>query len=195
MEVADAGSRVIPLGFDIILHGSIINTGERQLTIESPATTQKIMVHLKSEQDTTETTFLLNPSHMDALGEITIPPRTDLVIKPHKETQFTISLYSHVMDKCFIPGVFTAALSYDTVRSEPLLFTVKFTKNSVGRLLTILNDPKNDLWIRKESYRLLKKVKPDFVYNFNENSVESFNYWWDKEKDSRQVDSLIDTFE
>ncbi len=90
----------VALGTDIRLAAGIGNAGSTDLVIEDPKTTQLLMVHVKSPQDTGETSFLLNPSNVDALGETTAPPRSEVTINPGSYAPFRISLYKHMLDKC-----------------------------------------------------------------------------------------------
>ena len=187
--------KLIPLGYDIIVKGIIENNSDEAINIEDPLVSQKVLIHLASSKDTQETTILLNPSIVDSTGEITAPPRKVIELKPHEKISIPIHLYSHVLDKCFTEGDFSISLSYGDNRSAPLKFSIKFSPESVVRLVELLNDSKVDIWVRKEACTWLKKVKPDFNYNFNENSIESFQYWWNKEKDSKDIKSRIESIE
>jgi hypothetical protein len=186
---------VIPLGYDIVINGIIENNNDNAIKIEDPHVSQNILIHLVSNKDKQETTFLLNPSIVDSMGEVTIPPRKEIELKPHEKTSVIVHLYSHVLDKCFAEGDFSISLSYGENCSAQFKFSIEFSPESVARLLELLNDSKVDIWVRKEACKWLNKVKPDFNYNFNENSIESFQFWWNKEKDSKEIKSRIEAIE
>src|SRR5688572_20444009 len=72
----------VALGVDIRFVAGIGNTGGQDLVIEDPKSTQLILIHVKTPQDTAEISFLLNPSQVDSLGEMTAPPRNEVSVKP-----------------------------------------------------------------------------------------------------------------
>ena len=64
----------VALGTDFRFYAGIGNKSDQDLMIEDPKGTQLIFIHVRAPQDTTETSFLLNPSQVDKLGEMTAPP-------------------------------------------------------------------------------------------------------------------------
>ena len=138
---------VIPLGYDIFLTGRITNETATELTIEDPNTSQLLLGHSIHSDDGNESTFMFTPSMMDSTGEITSPPTNDVKLKPGESIDIPIPLYKHMMDKCFVPGTLQLSISYNDTKSLPCTFMIKFTEESVEKLLTILNDVKQDMWI------------------------------------------------
>ena len=179
----------VALGNDIRLAAGIGNAGSTDLVIEDPKTTQLLTVHVKSPQDTGETSFLLNPSNVDALGEMTAPPRSDATIKPESYAPFRISLYKHMLDKCLSEGPYSIAFSYGDFRSTPVTLTAEFAPASVKPLLAILEDTGKDMWVRKEAYKWLRKAKPDFAYDFAKPDLGAFTTWWESEKERPDLEA------
>jgi hypothetical protein len=72
----------VALGTDFRFFAGIGNKSNQDLMIEDPKGTQLLFIHVRAPQDTVETSFLLNPSQVDTLGEMT-PGRTcGCVMKP-----------------------------------------------------------------------------------------------------------------
>lgn len=186
----EGGVPVIPMGFPVVLAAAFTNSGQATVTIDDPRTSQLTLVHC-GEEGGDETEFLLTPSPTDATGETTAPPRRRAAIGPGDSVAVTVDLHARIIDKCFSPGAYRAAVSYDTIRSAPCEFKVQFTAQSVPRLLEVLNNVSMDLWVRKEAFRWLSMLNPSFHYNFNENRVEDFQYWWKNNKDAPSIDSII----
>ena len=186
----EGGVPVIPMGFPVVLAAAFTSSAGETITIDDPRTSQLTLVHC-GEEGAGETEFLLTPSHTDATGETTAPLRRQATLAPGGNVAVTIDLHARILDKCFSPGAYRAAVSYDTFRSAPCAFKVQFTAQSVPRLLEVLNNASMDLWVRKEAFRWLSMLNPSFHYNFNENRVEDFQYWWNNNKDALSIDSII----
>lgn len=184
----------VALGTDLRFVAGIGNSGSQDLVIEDPKGTQLIMVHVKSPQDTGETSFLLNPSQVDVLGEMTAPPRDEVAVKPGSYAPFRISLFRTLMDKCLSEGPYAVSFSYGDTRSVPATLITVFAPPSVEPLLAILDDAGKDMWVRKEALKWLRMVKPDFAYDFAKPDSRGFRIWWDVEKGKPEVEARFRTF-
>jgi hypothetical protein len=172
----------VALGIDIRLVAGIGNTGGEDLAIEDPKGTQHIMIHVRSPQDSGESSFLLNPSVVDALGEMTAPPHDEVAVKPGSYAPFRFSLYRNLMDKCLAEGIYQIAFSYDENRSAPVTLVAEFAPASVEPLVSILDDAGLDMWVRKEALKWLRRLKADFTYDFAKPDSRAFQAWWDSVK-------------
>jgi hypothetical protein len=172
----------VALGTDLRFVAGIGNTGDRDLTVEDPKGTQLILIHVRTPQDTVETSFLLNPSQVDALGEMTAPPHDEVSVKPGSYAPFRIALFKTMMDKCLAEGPYAVSFSYGDSRSAPATLIAVFAPASVGLLLAILDDDRKDMWVRKESLKWLRQLKPDFAYDFTKPDSRAFRAWWESEK-------------
>jgi hypothetical protein len=171
----------VAMGEDIRLLAGIGNKGAQDLAIEDPKSTQLILVHVKTPQDTVETSFLLNPSLVDATGEMTAPPRSELAVKPGTYAPFRLSLYKFALDKCLSEGQYEVAFSYGDTRSPSATLAVEFAPASVAPLLALLEDAGKDMWVRKEALKWLRKLKADFTFDFAKPDAREFRAWWDVE--------------
>lgn len=171
----------VAMGEDIRLVAGIGNTGSQDLAIEDPKSTQLIFIHVKVPGDTAESSFLLNPSLVDATGEMTAPPRGEVAVKPGSYAPFRVSLHKLMLDKCLAEGPFAVAFSYGDTRSAPATVAVEFAPASVAPLLAILEDAGKDMWVRKEALKWLRRLKPDFAYDFARPDSRDFRAWWDRE--------------
>jgi hypothetical protein len=172
----------VALGTDLRFVAGIKNTGVQDLFIEDLKGTQLIMVHVRTPQDTNETSFLLNPSQVDALGEMTAPPHEEVSIKPGSYAPFRIALFKTIMDKCLAEGAYAVSFSYGDTRSAPVTLISEFVPESVEPFLSILDDTSKDMWVRKEALKWLQRVKPDFTYDFAKPDSREFQSWWNAEK-------------
>lgn len=172
----------VALGTDFRFVAGIGNTGGQDLVIEDPKGTQLIMVHVRPPQDTVETSFLLNPSQVDALGEMTAPPHEAVSVKPGSYAPFRVALFKTLMDKCMSEGPYAVSFSYGEIRSAPANLIAEFAPSSVEPLLAILDDASNDMWVRKEALKWLRLVRPAFKYDFAKPDSRGFRAWWDVEK-------------
>lgn len=139
------------------------------------------MIHVKAPQDTVETSFLLNPSLVDATGEMTAPQRSEVAVMPGAYAPFRLSLHKLALDKCLAEGLYAVAFSYGDTRSSAATLEVEFAPPSVAPLLAILEDAGKDMWVRKEALKWLRKLKPDFAYDFVKPDTRGFRAWWDVE--------------
>lgn len=181
-QLAPAGKPArVPMGEDIRLLAGIGNKGAQDLAIEDPKTTQLIFIHVKTPQDTVETSFLLNPSLVDATGEMTAPPRGEVTVKSGAYAPFRLSLHKLALDKCLTEGLYAVAFSYGDTRSAPATLVVEFAPASVAPLLAMVEDSGKDMWVRKEALKWLRKLKPDFAFDFTKPDARAFRAWWDVE--------------
>jgi hypothetical protein len=182
---------VIPFGVPINLLCKITNTSDTNIQIEDPATSQSTIGYCMQEGSSEEISFILNPSSIGATGEITRPLSQIIILNQGESIEFTVELYKHIIDKCFIPGHFTVTVAYEEERSKPCDFIIQFTKESIDSLLPVLNDQTKDTWIRQEAYDWLKKVNPKFEYDFNKKNIEDYIFWWEKQMESVEIDQRI----
>lgn len=171
----------VAMGEDIRIFAGIGNSGALDLVIEDPKATQLILIHVKTPQDSVETSFLLNPSLVDATGEMTAPPLVEVAVKPGAYAPFRLSLHKLALDKCLAEGLYAVAFSYGDIRSAPVTLVVEFAPASVMHLLAILEDAGKDMWVRREALKWLRKLKPDFAYDFTKPDARDFRAWWDVE--------------
>ncbi len=183
----------VALGTDIRLVAGIGNTGRQDLAIEDPKGTQHIMIHVRSPQDTTESSFLLNPSEVDALGEMTALPHPEVWVKPGSYAPFRFSLYKNLMDKCLSEGLYQVAFSYDENRSAPATLIAEFAPASVEPLVSILDDAGRDMWVRKEALKWLRRLKADFAYDFAKPDSRAFLAWWNSVKGKPDLEARFQT--
>ena len=183
---ADSTPRVA-LGTDFRFFASIVNKSEQNLRIEDPKGTQLIFIHLRSPQDTSEPSFILNPSLVDKLGEVTAPDYEEIAVRPGAYAPFKFALFQSLMDKCLAEGAYAVSFSYGDIRSSPVTFTSVFAPESVELLLSILDDTGKDMWVRKEALKWLLRVKPGFEYDFANPDSRGFRAWWNAEKDNPGV--------
>jgi hypothetical protein len=185
---------VIPLGSDIKILGVFKNPSADTITMEDPETSQRITVQCGVEGEN-ETTFLLHPSTVDNTGEVTCLPVSAITLKNSENRQVDVSLYKHIMDKVFSPGLYLVSLSYDSIRSAPCLFNISFKEESVSQLIAILDDTTKNIWVRKESFLWLKKLDKNFQYDFtshdNKKNSAQFKLWWEKNKNTAEVKSAF----
>jgi hypothetical protein len=185
---------VIPLGSDIKMLGAFKNSSATTITMEDPETSQRITVQCGREEEN-ETTFLLHPSTVDNTGEVTCLPVTTITLKNNESRQVELSLYKHIMDKVFSPGLYHISLSYDSIRSVPYIFNISFKEESVSQLVAIIDDTTKNIWIRKESLLWLKKLDKNFQYDFtspdNKGIIALFELWWEKNKNTTEVRSAF----
>jgi hypothetical protein len=179
----------VALGTDLRFVAGIGNKGGQDLFIEDPKGTQLIMVHVRTPQDTVETSFLLNPSQVDSLGEMTAPPHDEVPVKPGSYAPFRISLFRNLIDKCLAEGLYEASFSYGDTRSTPATLLVEFVPASVEPLLAILDDAGKDTWVRKEVLKWLRRLQPDFNYDFAKPGSRPFRTWWDSVKTKPDVEA------
>lgn len=172
----------VALGTDFRFYAGIGNKGIQDMIIEDPKGTQQILIHVQSPQDTTENFFLLNPSHVDSAGEVTAPPHEEISVKPGAYAPFRFSLFQTMMDRCLAEGPFVVSFSYGDTRSAPVAFTSVFAPASIEPLLAILDDAGKDMWVRKEALKWLRRLKPDFSYDFAKPDSRAFRTWWGSEK-------------
>lgn len=177
----------VALGTDFRFFAGIGNKSDQDLMIEDPKGTQLILIHVRTPQETTETSFLLNPSEVDTLGEMTAPPHDEIAVRPGAYAPFKFSLFKTVMDKCLAEGPYAVSYSYGDTRSQPVTLIAVFAPASVDLLLSILDDAGKDLWVRKEALKWLRRLKPDFDYDFGKRDSGTFRAWWDAEKKKPDV--------
>jgi hypothetical protein len=183
----------VALGADFRFFAGIGNKSDQDLMIEDPTGTQLIFIHVRTPQDTAETSFLLNPSQVDKLGEMTAPPHEEIAVKPGAYAPFKISLFKTIMDKCLAEGPYEVSFAYGDSRSAPLPFIAVFAPASVEPLLALLDDDGKDMWVRKEALKWLQRVKPDFAYDFAKPDLRSFRAWWDSEKSKAGIEARFRT--
>jgi len=110
----------VAMGTDFRFFAGIGNGGSQDLMIEDPKGTQLILIHVLSPEDTTENFFLLNPSNVDPVGEVTAPPHEEIPVKPGTYATFRFSLFKTMMDRCLAEGLFKVSFSYGDSRSKPV---------------------------------------------------------------------------
>ncbi len=183
----------VALGIDLRFVAGIGNTGNQDLLIEDPKGTQLIMIHARTPQDTGEVSFLLNPSQVDSLGEMTAPPHSEVSVKPGSYAPFRISLYQNIMDRCLAEGLYAVTFSYGDTRSTPATLVTEFAPASVEPLLAILDDTGRDMWVRKEALKWLRRLKADFEYDFAKPDSHVFKAWWASIKRGPDLDARFRT--
>jgi hypothetical protein len=172
----------VALGIDLRFVAGIGNTGNQDLIIEDPKGTQLITIRVSAPQVTSEIFFLLNPSQVDSLGEVTAPPSSEVSVKPGSYAPFRFSLYRNLMDNCLSEGLYSVAFSYGEMRSAPATLIVEFAPASVVPLLAILDDAGHGMWVRKEALKWLRRLKADFEYDFAKPDSRAFRDWWNSVK-------------
>ena len=177
----------VALGTDFRFFAGIGNGGSQDLMIEDPKGTQHILIHVLSPEDTTENFFLLNPSKVDPVGEVTAPPHEEIPVKPGTYATFRFSLFKTMMDRCLAEGLFTVSFSYADSRSKPVTLISVFAPASIEPLLLILDGTENDMWVRQEALKSLRRIKPDFADDFAKPDSHGFRTWWNAEKGKPEV--------
>jgi hypothetical protein len=172
----------VALGTDFHFFAGIGNKSEQNLTIEDPKGTQLISIHVRPPQNAAETSFLLNPSLVDKLGQVTAPDYEEIAVRPGAYAAFKFALFKTLMDKCLAEGSYAVSFSYGDVRSAPITLISVFAPESIEPLLAILDDTGKDMWVRKEALKWLNRVKPDFAYDFGKPDSRGFRAWWNMEK-------------
>ncbi len=187
---------VFPLGLDILVRGKFRNEKGETVTIENPETSQNTIVHYTIDQDFSSW-FFVTPSSVDAMGEVTIPIPQMVELKSGESTEITVSLYKYMVDRCLAQGLFEVWFAYDTIESRPCAFRTVFMKRSVMPLLSLLQKSSNEEWVRRESLRWLKLVRPDFGYQIggeeeeNRSRIDEFREWWEANRDTAEMDALF----
>lgn len=173
---------IIPMGFDIIFITKVKNSGNKNIFIEEPKTSQNSLAHhlhseyTKNSKYNTEGTLFLNPAEQKIIDSIKnyslfVAPRSDtIMLKPGEISKFKFSLFEYILDRSLIPGIIEISTSYFEKRSNVFKFKIEFRNESIDKLIKILENEKLDMWSRREAYKWIKKGKPDFNYSFNESS-------------------------
>lgn len=175
------GIPIIPLGYNATFTAKLINSSSEDIEIDDIRTSQFSLGHYKHSKFSEEGVIFFNPPVEKKNGLVVAPDSDTVTVKPGGYSEFKFTLYDFIMDVCLVPGEFNISVSYKEKRSNVCRFKIEFTNESVEKLLDILNDEKLDMWSRKEAYKWLKKVKPDFEYQFNENKVQDYRYWWNEQ--------------
>ena len=153
------------------------------------AVKELITIRVSPPQAASGISFLLNPSHVDSLGEVTAPRSSEVSVKPGSYAPFRISLYRNIMDNCLAEGLYAVAFSYGEMRSAPATLIVEFAPASVEPLLAILEDASLGMWVRKEALKRLRRLKSDFEYDFAKPDSHAFRTWWDSVKAAPNLDA------
>ena len=133
------------------------NTGDKTLTVPSPATSQELLLRLAAPAPRGESWYLLNPSHMDVLGEITAPMPATLSLAPGQSFERRVDLGSLNQDRWFEPGAYEVWVDFAGVLSGRLRFATELRAESVPLLVELaLGAP--DTWIREQAMAMLGSV-------------------------------------
>lgn len=156
---------IYPMGHNLSLKTLFNNNSSTVITIEDPNTSQKYLLKMKREGVIEDNYFMINPSQIDATGEVTSPISKTVTIKPDEIISHSFELYKIISDKCFIPGFYNLYIEFDEVKSELLSFGVEYRPESVSKLTDILIDEQADKWLRSESAKWLNKLseRPDII--------------------------------
>jgi hypothetical protein len=148
---------VLALTSPVHLTVRLVNDAATPLAIESPRTSQDVLLWLAAPESAAESWFMLNPSQIDATGEVSAPMPVQLVLQPGQAFEMPAGLGSDSVDRWFKPGVYDVHVSYAGVQSRRLRFATELRAESVPQLVRLaLNGP--DAWIREQSMDMLRRI-------------------------------------
>lgn len=148
---------VLPLAAGAEFSVRFANAGDGDLVIDSPDTSQELLLWLAALAQGEPVAFLLNPSHMDSQGEMTAPLPAQLRLAPRQFAERTVALQRYNLDRWFEPGVYEVWIEFQGARSERLRFATELQAESVPRLAELaLAGP--DAWVREQAMLQLAKV-------------------------------------
>jgi hypothetical protein len=131
------------------------NVATTPLKIESPRTSQDLMLWLVGPSG--ESWTMLNPSSIDATGEITAPMPVQIVLQPGERFEMPAELGRDIADRWFGSGVYAAYVSYAGVQSNRLRFATELRAESVPALVDMALAGR-DAWFREQAMGLLKRI-------------------------------------
>lgn len=148
---------VLPLAAGAEFAVRFVNAGGAEIVIDSPDTSQELVLWLAAPPSGEPAAFLLNPSHMDAQGEMTAPMPAQLRLAPRQFTERRVALQRYNIDRWFEPGLYEVWIEFQGTRSERLRFATELQADSVPRLAELaLAGP--DAWVREQAMLQLAKV-------------------------------------
>jgi hypothetical protein len=131
------------------------NVATTPLKIESPRTSQDLLLWLIGPSG--ESWTMLNPSSIDATGEITAPMPVQIVLQPGERFEMEAELGRDIADRWFGAGVYAVYVSYAGVQSNRLRFGTELRAESVPPLVEMALAGR-DAWFREQAMALLKQI-------------------------------------
>jgi hypothetical protein len=131
------------------------NVATTPLKIESPRTSQDLLLWLIGPSG--ESWTMLNPSSIDATGEITAPMPVALIMQPGERFEMKAELGRDIADRWFGAGVYAVYVSYAGVQSNRLRFGTELRAESVPPLVDMALAGR-DAWFREQAMALLKQI-------------------------------------
>ena len=148
---------VLPVAGPLKLALRFGNAGSSVLTVESPDTSQALLLRLLAPAPRGESWYLLNPSQIDATGEITAPLSRQLNLAPGQAVERSIELGQYNLDRWFEPGLYEVWIDYQGVQSNRLRFATELRAESVPRLVELALAGPDD-WIREQAMVMLRQL-------------------------------------
>jgi hypothetical protein len=131
------------------------NGATTPLAIESPRTSQDLLLWLVGPSG--ESWTMLNPSSIDATGEITAPMPVQLVLQPGERFEMAAELGRDMADRWFASGVYAVYVSYAGVQFNRQRFATELRAESVPPLVDMALAGR-DAWFREQAMALLKQI-------------------------------------
>jgi hypothetical protein len=131
------------------------NAAATALAVESPRSSQDLLLWLVTPR--AESWYMLNPSRIDATGEITAPMPVNIVLQPGERLELPAELGSDSADRWFASGVYAVYVSYAGVKSNRLRFATELRAESVPALVEMALAGR-DAWFREQAMLLLQGI-------------------------------------
>lgn len=159
LQVKSDGVLTEPIAISVV----VSNSTKAALTIEDPRASTHATVHLVDIATKEDHSFSMGQTSTTDLGHgefaLVMP-----VVKPvTMAAGDSLEVRADANERLFLhPGTFDVFFSLKDVQSNHVRVTVRFTPQSLERLITLAADPNASYARREWAMELIRRVKPDF---------------------------------
>ena len=204
----EEGIPVFALGTPVSLIAKYTNDGGGTVHIDSPKTSQDVLLWLVTQSRSEPYWFMMNRSVTDPSGETTAPMPVQIALAPGRSFDVEFKLQDYSVDKWFDPGWVEVYLTYLGEKSQAVKFGTEFTAESVPQLVRLALESR-DLWIRERSIAFLEKMpdKPGLALpragasakdnaaleTRNRERAEEFGKRWAQQRDTQPMQKFFES--